>query len=87
MSNNSETPYVNGVFISEVEGMYGPYLSMGITEEGLKSLASAVPNAKGVRNFSVSRQKADQTKFSVKKYTKSTTATPTVAGTADNRPF
>lgn len=69
-NNQAESAYVNGVFISEVEGQYGPYLSMGITEEGLKSLASAVPNAKGVRNFSVSRQKNDQSKFSVKKYTK-----------------
>lgn len=60
--------YLNGVFIIEVEGPFGPYLSIGITENGVKNILATVPNEKGVRNFAASRQKNDQTKFAIKAY-------------------
>jgi hypothetical protein len=62
MSDNAK--YINGLFIKEEEGQYGPYITVGITEDGLAALEALPMNAKGVRNLFLSRQKTDTSKFS-----------------------
>lgn len=58
--------YLNGIFITKKEGQYGEYLSIGINEEGLKTLQGLEKSASGFRNFVASPQKSDPNKFSVK---------------------
>lgn len=60
--------YVNGIFIEEKEGPFGTYLSIGITEEGINNIKALPTTAKGWRNLTASRQKDQNTKFSVKPY-------------------
>jgi hypothetical protein len=60
--------YVNGIYIDEKEGMYGTYLSIGITKEGLENLKNVPANEKGWINLTAGRQKANASKFSVKPY-------------------
>jgi hypothetical protein len=67
MSNNSST-YVNGLFIEEKEGPYGTYLSIGITEDGIRAIQELPKTAKGWRNLTASRQKENPSKFSTKPY-------------------
>ena len=62
----TEKKYVNGIFIQEKSGQYGKYLSIGITEEGMKALASLEKNDKGVRNFIATPQQRDAAKFSAR---------------------
>jgi hypothetical protein len=62
----SESKYINGVFISKKEGKFGEFLSIGISEEGLKALQALEKSASGFRNFTASPQKADPNKFSAK---------------------
>jgi hypothetical protein len=68
MSNPSKN-YVNGLFIEEKEGPYGTYLSIGITEDGIKAIQALPKTAKGWRNLTATRQKDNQSKFSTKPYT------------------
>lgn len=62
----TDNKFIKGIFIQEKDGQYGKYLSIGITEEGLKALASLEKNDKGVRNFIATRQQKDATKFSAR---------------------
>ena len=60
--------YINGIFVTKNEGNYGEYLSVGITEEGLKALQDLPKSGKGFRNITLSPQKNDPNKYSVKPY-------------------
>ena len=60
--------YINGLFITKKEGQYGEYLSIGISEEGLKALAALEKSENGFRNFTASPQKNDPNKFSAKPF-------------------
>jgi hypothetical protein len=60
--------YINGLFIEEKEGPYGTYLSIGITEDGIKAIQDLAKSPKGWRNMTASRQKENPNKFSVKPY-------------------
>jgi hypothetical protein len=60
--------YINGIFITKKEGQYGEYLSVGISEEGLKELQKLEVSTGGFRNFIASPQKNDPNKFSSKPY-------------------
>lgn len=68
--NNNETnsKYINGLFITKKEGTYGEYLSIGISEEGLKALKALEASASGFRNIVASPQKGDPNKYSAKPY-------------------
>jgi hypothetical protein len=61
-----ESKYINGLFVTEKEGKYGKFLSVGITDEGLKALQDLERSASGFRNFTLSPQKNDPTKYSAK---------------------
>ena len=80
--------YVNGIFIEEKEGQYGPYLSISINEAGLKELNSQPKSAKGYINLTAGRQKDNQSKFSVKPYVpKNTGSKDDGSGTSGDLPF
>jgi hypothetical protein len=66
--STTNTSYINGLFVTEKEGQYGKYLSVGITEEGLEALKALEPSASGFRNITLSPQKNDPTKYSAKPY-------------------
>lgn len=68
--------YVNGIFLEEKEGPFGTFLSIGISEEGLKAIQALPKTSKGFRNMVASRQKERTEKFSVKPYEAKPTATP-----------
>ncbi len=58
--------YMNGVFVTKVEGSYGPFFRMGIKkEEFIKNLNALEADAKGFVNFTMSEQRADASKYSV----------------------
>lgn len=59
----TDKKYINGVFITELDGKYGEWLSFGITDEGIEELRSLPKNEKGVRNFAAFRRKNDNRKF------------------------
>lgn len=61
------TTYLNGLFATEKEGNYGPYISIGITDEGIEALKN-LPKNGNFRNFTLTRQKADPSKFSAKPF-------------------
>ena len=63
-----QTKYINGLFIEEREGQYGTYLTIGITDDGIENLRNAPRNDKGIRNFTGSRQKNNNQKYSVQPY-------------------
>ena len=65
---NSNGKYLNGIFIEQKDGNYGPYLSIGISEEGLKALQDLPKSPKGFVNFTASPQKENPNKFSSKPY-------------------
>lgn len=58
--------YINGFFATEKEGQYGPYISIGITDEGIEALKN-LPKSGDFRNFTLSKQKNDPSKFSAVK--------------------
>lgn len=60
--------YINGLFVTKKEGQYGEYLSVGISEEGLKALAALEKSESGFRNLTLSPQKNDPNKYSAKPY-------------------
>lgn len=66
ITNKLMANYLNGIFATRKEGQYGEYISIGITEEGLKAIATLEPSEKGFRNFTLSPQKNDPNKYSAK---------------------
>lgn len=89
MANNNSSnggKYLNGIFITQKEGQYGPYLSVGISDEGLKSLAALEKSASGFINFTATPQKNDPTKFSAKPFVPKG-ATANSGGSSDDLPF
>ena len=66
----SSKEYVNGIFVSQHEGQYGEYFSVGINKENfIKELESLEPNEKGMVNFFMSAQKSNPNKLSVYRLT------------------
>lgn len=61
----ADQKYINGIFATKKEGVYGEYVSIGITEEGLKALA-ALPKNGEFRNFTLNPQKNNPEKYSAK---------------------
>lgn len=62
MSNSKE--FIDGVFITEFDGQYGDFLSIGLTDEGLRLLQALPKNERGVRNFVAFRQRDDKRRYS-----------------------
>ena len=60
--------YINGLFVTKKEGQYGEFLSVGISEEGLKALAALEKSDSGFRNLTLSPQKNDPNKYSAKAF-------------------
>jgi hypothetical protein len=60
--------YINGLFIEQKEGPYGPYLSIGISPDGLKALQELPTSAKGWRNITATPQKDNPLKYSAKPF-------------------
>lgn len=76
--------YINGLFVTKREGTYGEYLSVGISEEGLKALAALEKSDNGFRNLTLSPQKNDPNKYSAKPYVPKNNSN---SAASDNLPF
>ena len=61
----ADSKYINGLFATEKEGQYGPYISIGITDEGIEALRN-LPKNGDFRNFTLNKQKNDPSKYSAK---------------------
>jgi hypothetical protein len=57
--------YLNGIYATRKQGKFGEEISIGITEEGLKSLQE-LEKSGDFRNFTLSPQKSNNDKFSAK---------------------
>jgi hypothetical protein len=61
----SNQKYINGIFATRKQGNYGEYISIGITDEGIKSLQELTKSGE-FRNFTLTPQKNDNNKYSAK---------------------
>jgi hypothetical protein len=64
MANNNDK-YLSGLFVRDQEGKFGPEISIGITDEGIEAIKN-LPKNGDFRNFYLSRQRNDPTKYSVR---------------------
>lgn len=87
MSAEKAKNYVNGLFISEWDGKYGPYLSIGITDNFIEELLKIPKNERGVRAIFATRQKKDNRKYSAFVLSKKDNNKPVVGDSVDDLPF
>jgi hypothetical protein len=61
----SQQKYLNGIFANLKEGKFGEFISIGITDEGIAAL-QALPKNGDFRNWELSPQQKDPSKYSAK---------------------
>lgn len=80
----ADQKYINGIFATKKEGQYGEYISIGITDEGIKALSALAKNGE-FRNFTLTPQKNNPEKYSAKP--QAAPKKPSSNGSTDDLPW
>lgn len=83
----ADQKYINGIFATKKEGQYGEYISIGITDEGIKALSALAKNGE-FRNFTLTPQRNNPEKYSAKpQVAKNNNRSNNSNGASDDLPF